>query len=81
MTHPMKTILLSIFFALVSSAAFAEDPLLSWNDGAAKQSIIDFVEKVTMEGEWEFIPVPARIAVFDNDNGTLWPENPIAAGR
>lgn len=79
MTHPMKNILLSIFFALISSAAFAEDPLPSWNDGAAKQSIIDFVEKVTMEGKSEFIPVPARIAVFDN--GTLWPENPIAAGR
>lgn len=72
----MKNILLSIFFVLVSSAAFAEDRLPSWNDGAAKQSILEFVEKVTKEGGPEFIPVPERIAVFDND-GTLWPENPV----
>jgi len=52
------------------------DPLPSWNDGVARQSIIDFVEKVTKEGEPEFIPVPELIAVFDND-GTLWPENPV----
>ena len=76
MTHPMKSILLSIFSVLVSSAAFAAEQLPSWNDGAAKQSIIDFVDKVTKDGEPEFIPVPERIAVFDND-GTLWPENPV----
>ena len=42
----------------------------------AKKSIIDFVEKVTQVDSPNFVPVPERIAVFDND-GTLWPENPL----
>ncbi len=50
--------------------------LPSWNDGAAKQSILKFVERVTREGSPDFVPVPERIAVFDND-GTLWAEQPI----
>jgi phosphoglycolate phosphatase-like HAD superfamily hydrolase len=35
-----------------------------------------FVEKVTKEGSPDFVPVPERIAVFDND-GTLWAEQPM----
>jgi len=61
---------------LFTSAAYAADPLPSWNDGAAKQSIITFVEKVTTPGSPDFVPVPERIAVFDND-GTLWNEEPL----
>ena len=52
------------------------DPLPSWNDGPAKQSIIAFVEKVTKPGSPDFVPVPERIATFDND-GTLWCEQPV----
>ena len=52
------------------------DPLPSWNDGASKQAIIQFVTKVTKEGSVDFIPVADRIACFDND-GTLWCEQPI----
>jgi hypothetical protein len=52
------------------------DPLPSWNDGPAKQSIIAFVEKVTTPGSPDFVPVPERIATFDND-GTLWCEQPV----
>src|SRR5262249_37788622 len=51
------------------------DPLPSWNDGAAKRGIIDFVTRVTKEGAPDFTPVADRIAVFDND-GTLWVEKP-----
>jgi hypothetical protein len=51
------------------------DPLASWNDGAAKQSILDFVAAVTREGS-EFVPGPQRVATFDND-GTLWCEQPM----
>ena len=51
-------------------------PLASWNDGAAKQSILDFVRRVTTEGSLDFVPVPERIASFDND-GTLWCEQPL----
>ena len=52
------------------------DKLNSWNDGAAKQSILDFVRRVTTEGGPDFVPVPERIATFDND-GTLWCEQPL----
>ncbi|TIQ49529.1 MAG: haloacid dehalogenase-like hydrolase, partial [Mesorhizobium sp.] len=44
--------------------------------GEAKQSIVRFVESVTKEGSADFVPVPERIAVFDND-GTLWSEQPM----
>ena len=51
------------------------DPLPSWNDGAVKKSITDFVAHVTTQGAPDFVPVPERIATFDND-GTLWTEKP-----
>ena len=59
-----------------ASTAHAADPLPSWNDAAAKQSIVKFVERVTREGSPDFVPAPERIATFDND-GTLWAEQPI----
>jgi hypothetical protein len=62
--------------AFTTTFARAADPLASWNHGWAKQSIITFVEKVTKPGSPEFVPVPERIAVFDND-GTLWSEQPV----
>jgi len=65
-----------IALLLLPIAAFASDPLTSWNDGTAKKSIIEFVEKVTKPGSPDFVPVPERIAVFDND-GTLWCEQPL----
>jgi hypothetical protein len=52
------------------------DPLPSWNDGAAKQAIVAFVERVTETDGADFVAVPERIAVFDND-GTLWAEQPM----
>jgi hypothetical protein len=61
---------------LLTSAAFAADPLPSWNEGPTKQGIISFVEKVTKEGSPTFVPPAERIATFDND-GTLWCEQPL----
>jgi hypothetical protein len=52
------------------------DPLPSWNAGPAKQSILDFVGRVTTPGRPQFVPKNERIAVFDND-GTLWCEMPV----
>ena len=52
------------------------DPLPSWNEGATKQSIINFVARVTTQGGPDFVPPDQRIAVFDND-GTLWIEQPM----
>ena len=51
-------------------------PLASWNDRPAKKALLDFVGRVTREGSADFVAVPARIAVFDND-GTLWSEQPM----
>jgi phosphoserine phosphatase len=61
---------------LLTSAAFAADPLPSWNDTAAKKAIVAFVEKVTKPGSPDFVPPAERIATFDND-GTLWSEQPV----
>ena len=52
------------------------DPLPSWNAGAAKAAIIDFVSAVTTASSPDFVPAPQRIATFDND-GTLWSEQPM----
>ncbi len=49
--------------------------LPSWQDTAAKKSIIDFVTRVTQPGSPDYVPPAERIAVFDND-GTLWLEQP-----
>ena len=51
------------------------DPLPSWNEGTAKQSIVDFVARVTDPVSPAFVPEAERIATFDND-GTLWSEQP-----
>jgi len=48
----------------------------SWNDGAAKSAILDFVARITNEGGRDYVPPAERIAVFDND-GTLWCEQPV----
>ena len=54
----------------------AVDPLPSWNEGAAKQSVVTFVRATTDEGSPTFVPPAERIATFDND-GTLWVEQPM----
>ncbi|MCB1442405.1 MAG: haloacid dehalogenase-like hydrolase [Methyloceanibacter sp.] len=60
-------------------AAYADqesDPLPSWNDGAVKTAILDYVLRVTTEDSPDFIAEADRIATFDND-GTLWVEKPV----
>ena len=54
----------------------ADDPLPSWNEGAAKRALLDFVACATDENCPNFIPEAERIATFDND-GTLWCEQPV----
>jgi len=60
---------------LVAAIAQA-DRLPSWEDGAAKSRIIDFVDSVTEAAADTYVPPDERIAVFDND-GTLWAEQPL----
>jgi hypothetical protein len=65
------------FALLIGAPALAqEDPLPSWNEGATKQAILDFVAGVTEEGGANYVAPADRLAVFDND-GTLWAEQPI----
>jgi len=59
-----------------AATAAAVDPLPSWNTGASKTAIVEFVKAVTTDGSRDFVPVSERIATFDND-GTLWSEQPI----
>jgi phosphoglycolate phosphatase-like HAD superfamily hydrolase len=61
---------------LGSRASAQSDPLPSWNSGAVKTSIVDFISRVTTPGGADFVPGTERIAVFDND-GTLWAEQPV----
>jgi len=76
-----RSLAIAFVFAMLAGQAgnFAlaqDDPLPSWNDGAAKQSIVDFVTRVTKDGGPDYVAPPERIATFDND-GTLWVEQPL----
>ena len=64
------------FSVLPTGVANAADPLSSWNEGKARNEILNFVAKVTQLGSPDFVPGPERIAVFDND-GCLWAEQPM----
>ena len=65
----------ALLFTAVPAQA-QTDPLPSWNDGAAKQAIVDFVQATTTPGSSKFVPPEERIATFDQD-GTLWVEHPV----
>ena len=68
-------VLLFISTCLFSGATEVGDSLPSWNDGPAKRSIIEFINRVTQSGSPYFVAPEERIATFDND-GTLWSEQP-----
>ena len=68
--------IVALIFGANCSTAQTTGPLPAWNDGAAKKAITEFVAKVTTAGSPDFVPVPERIATFDND-GTLWCEKPL----
>jgi len=70
----MLGILASLFMCMAVAAA--SELLPSWNDGATKQAIMDFVVRVTKDGSADYVPEAQRVAVFDND-GTLWAEQPM----
>lgn len=72
--------LLVFLFLLNAFPVFGQsdtsDPLPSWNDGATKQAIVEFIRTTTDKGSPQYVPVEQRIATFDND-GTLWSERPV----
>src|SRR5215471_7452868 len=70
---------LPILSATLPVAVLAQAPggmLPSWNDGAAKQAIFDFVRMTTDRSSPSYVAPEERIAVFDQD-GTLWVEHPM----
>ena len=71
--HILLPVLLILF---ATSSAIADDSLPSWNEGAAKKEIMEFVAAVTNKNSKDFVEPAERIAVFDND-GTLWVEYPM----
>src|SRR5882757_1221051 len=72
--HKIITLLAIAFAGLTT--AYAEDPLPSWNDGTAKQAIVEFIKATTTQGSPQFVTPGERIATFDQD-GTLWVEHPM----
>jgi phosphoserine phosphatase len=74
--NAVRAIALGALLAVGLTAAAQTDPLPSWNDGAAKKAIVDFVQATTTQGGPQFVPPAERIATFDQD-GTLWVEHPL----
>lgn len=68
--------LAAVALGFTASVVHAGDPLASWNDGAPKQAILEFVRATTTEGGPQFVAPEERIAAFDQD-GTLWVEHPM----
>ena len=62
--------------AVFKRAQAQTGPLQSWNDGPAKQAILDFVRATTDPNSPHFVRPEERIATFDQD-GTLWVEHPM----
>ena len=69
-----RVLALGALLAFGTYARAQADPLPSWNGGAAKKAIVEFVQTTTMQGSPNFVPPAERIATFDQD-GTLWVEH------
>jgi phosphoserine phosphatase len=74
--RPRALAIIAALLVAASTAVGANDPLPSWDDGAAKRAILAFVAETTSPGAPGFVPPAERIAAFDND-GTLWAEQPL----
>jgi phosphoglycolate phosphatase-like HAD superfamily hydrolase len=74
--NQLLTVALVCLVVFIATKARAADPLSSWNDGAAKQAIVEFVNATTTQGSPQFVQPEARVATFDQD-GTLWVEHPM----
>src|SRR5689334_11862355 len=66
----------TLFPSFAQAQSSQSAPLASWNDGPAKQAIIDFVRATTDQSGQKFVPAEDRVATFDQD-GTLWVEQPM----
>jgi phosphoglycolate phosphatase-like HAD superfamily hydrolase len=76
MQRPPSNARWTLVVALCVAGTVIAEPLPSWNDGAPKQTLVEFVARVTRESSPDYAKPAERIAVFDND-GTLWAEQPL----
>jgi len=72
----LPTLSQTLLSAVAQAQGAQAAPLPSWNDGPAKQAIIDFVRVTTDQASPKFVTAEDRIATFDQD-GTLWVEHPL----
>jgi phosphoglycolate phosphatase-like HAD superfamily hydrolase len=72
----MRALVAFLSLLALATDVLGADALPSWNEGATKSAIVEFVAKVTKKGGKEYVPPAQRIATFDND-GTLWAEQPL----
>jgi phosphoglycolate phosphatase-like HAD superfamily hydrolase len=72
----MRRLFLGLIIFTAATACHADGLLSSWNDGAARRTILTFMRNVTQENTPSYIPPNERIVIFDND-GTLWAEKPM----
>lgn len=70
------TLCLSLLVLFGCATHSGSDPLPSWNQGPAKQALLDFIAQTTDPKSPNFVPPAERIATFDQD-GTLWVEQPM----
>ena len=72
----MRSSVALLFLLLFVRCGFSQDdPLPSWNEGAAKHSILEFIRVTTEASSPQFVLPGERIATFDQD-GTTWVEQP-----
>lgn len=75
--HAARAAILCVLLLACGHVALGQpDPLPSWNQGPARQAVLDFVEAATTEASRQYVPPAQRIATFDQD-GTLWVEQPL----
>lgn len=74
-----KIIAFTFLFLLQNQLAMAKSQdlaLPSWRNTPTKQTIIEFVKRVTDPSHLDYVPPKKRVATFDND-GTLWTEQTL----
>jgi len=67
-THRPRLLIAIIVCSLSSASAFAQtDPLPSWNEGAAKQAIVKFVQDTTTQSSSTFVPSAERTQALHDE--------------
>jgi hypothetical protein len=61
----VTTTIAAASLARSASAQATAEPLPSWNDGPAKQAILDFVRATTTQSDFNFVAPDDRIATFN----------------